>query len=193
MARTKTQAPDEVWEDESVAGSVEVAQFNDGDIVVQSATVSQLAEIASFEDALRLAQNLYGELIPSYDLGDGFVGLPDKSVLVGTPFVVMGWGLGWSAYGDDTDRFSILRVVTQDGRKFRFSDGSSGIHKTLMEKFNGDPANFKALVALGGLTRAEYQPRKPDGSFLTDASGKIVKTATTYHFNVDKLDIASVR
>lgn len=181
--------PEETWGDQS---AVEVAQSNDGSIVVQSASVSQLASIASFQDALRLAQDLYGELIPSYDLGDGFNKLGDKDDLVGVPFVIMGWGLGWSAF-DDEGRFSIVRVVTQDGGKYRFSDGSSGIHKTLMDKFDGDPANFRALVALGGLRRSDYKPRNQDGSPVLDGKGKAIQSATTYFIDSEKLDIASVR
>lgn len=157
-------------------------------VEIRSATNSELSNVQSFEDAVRLAQDLYGEIIPSYDLGDGFTGLDDKDELVGVPFIVMGWGLGWSDFGDD-ERFSILRVVTQDGRKLRFSDGGSGVHRTLVERFQGDPINFTALMALGGLSRGEYKPRNADGSDVLDGKGNVVNKAVTYRFDVDRLSL----
>lgn len=158
-------------------------------VEIRSASTSELAEVETFADAMRLAQNLYGDLIPSYDLGDGFVGIEDKATLIGVPFIVMGWGLGWSDFGVN-ERFSILRVVTQDDRKLRFSDGGSGIHRTMMERFKGNPENFQALVALGGLAKADpYTPRNQDGSPVLDGKGNPILKAVTYRFDVETLSL----
>jgi len=100
--------------------------------------------------------------------------------------VILGWGLGWSAFSTE-DQFSILRVVTADGQKYRFSDGSSGIHRTLMERFEGDPANFRAIVALGGLRKSQYTPRNKDGSPVVDGKGNAILNATTYFIDVETL------
>lgn len=179
--------PETVEVEGSPETTVTLTQDAAGVIELRSATVTELAHVETFEDALRLAQSLYGDLIPSYSLGDGFVGIEDKDELLGVPFVVMGWGLGWSSFADD-EQFSILRVVTQDGRKIRFSDGGSGVHRTMVERF-GTPERFVALVALGGLSKGEYTPRNADGSPVTDGKGKPVLKATTYRFDVETMNM----
>lgn len=168
---------------------VEVRRTDDG---VDVWAVADFSEVQTFEDAIRLAQNLYGEIIPSYELGDGFVRLEDKDLLVGVTFAIIGWGLSWSAYGE-VERYSVIRVITEDGRKFRFSDGSTGLHKQLTMRFRGDPANFAAIVALGGLRRSEYTPRAEDGGPKLDGNGRPILKAVTYYLDTETLTVASVK
>jgi hypothetical protein len=187
----KAQVQVETSEQEAIDALIGAGLANVESRVVEfrSPTVTELSEVHSFEDAIRLATEVYGEIIPSFDLGDGFVGI-DKEELVGVPFLVMGWGLGWSDYGVN-ERFSILRVVTRNNDKYRIIDGGSGIHRTMMDKFGGDPANFRALMALGGLSKGEYTPRDADGEPLKDGKGTPILKATTYRIDVETLSVKS--
>lgn len=178
-----------------VEGS-EAVMVTEGDgstsLVIRSVTDAELNAVASFEDAVRLATEVYGDLVPSYELGDGFTAVDSKDDLVGVPFLIIGWGLGWSDFGVG-ERFSIVRVVTQDNQKLRFVDGSTGVHRQLMDSFRGSPVNFRAILAIDGLQRNEYTPRDENGDVLTDGKGNPINKAVTYRINSDKLTVASVK
>lgn len=93
----------------------------------------QLGQITSFEDALAAFDQSEVDSIDNY--GDGFT-LADKEIkygLIGMPFVILSHEEREGDYERDGQKesFAVVRVVTQDGRKFMLTDGSTGLRDQL--------------------------------------------------------------
>jgi len=89
-------------------------------------TTDQLADIKSFDDMMQLLADSGIQATEISEYGDGFEVLNDKRKLVNVPFGILDYK--FSEKGD-YGRFSIVRLVTKDGRKLIVTDGSStGIH-----------------------------------------------------------------
>src|SRR4051812_38675305 len=78
----------------------------------------------NFEDAARYFNETEGIIHAGDVLGDGYTILESKELLVNLPFLI----IDWSEHLGDAGPYASVRVVTSDSRKFRFSDGSSGIY-----------------------------------------------------------------
>lgn len=85
----------------------------------------ELAQASTFADLQELMNAAYGETVNIANVaGDGFVPLDDKSRLVQTPFIIVTAELHDSeAYG----KVAVLRVVTEDNKRYKIRDMSSGI------------------------------------------------------------------
>src|SRR5258705_6186656 len=92
----------------------------------------QLKSLTSFDEALLLAQEIYGDVVQaSAELGDGFEIIPkdDKIQFVKVPMILLSWGFGQGDHGE----FVSIRAVTKDGRRVVINDGSTGIYAQLRE------------------------------------------------------------
>lgn len=141
---------------------------NDNDGVVSTEyqiSLGQFKEITSFDDALALAKEVYGDesvVLASDAIGDGFALLDkdQKGTLVGTPMIFLKWALSEGDYVDqetgEKGEFAVVRAVTKDNKKIVFLDGGTGIVQQL-KMFEAD--NFGrqgGLVAQKGLRVSEY-------------------------------------
>lgn len=122
-----------------------------------------LAEIRSFDDALRQAEAT-GELENYSDYGTGFVVLPtaEKNRLVGVPFVI----LEWRFTNGDNGLFVSCAIVTKNGEKLIVNDGSTGIRDQLVKiteqrKAKGRTEPQKSLIVERGLTESRYEYPDP--------------------------------
>jgi len=142
-------------------------------------SVNDLADIASFEDAFKIAaQRSAGELLSAADLGDGFVLLRDhggKDKLVGKEFVVLTIQFGTSDkyrnHDGEPQEFVAMRCVDRTGGKWILVDGSTGIYEQ-MRGFS--PENFAGMYVPKGLRKSEYD--------TTDEIGNEI-VATTYYLD----------
>lgn len=141
-----------------------------GVVLAGSINSSQLREIASFDDALRIMEETYGAgavALASDVLGDGFGLLQEKDSLIGVPCAFISWTESLGDFGP----FIAARVVTQDGRKVVITDGSEGIFRQL-STFTQEKGRAGGLVAKHGLRRSDYT--------YTDEKGQ-ERPAKTYY------------
>lgn len=140
----------------------------------------QLAEVSSYEDALALVAQFtteHGiELQDAIDaFGTGFEIINDKSVLVGTPFIIMGWHFYIGDYG-----YAVaIQAVTEDGRKIVFNDGSTGIYQSVRE-FT-DKHGKMPISCRKGLRASTYQRKDDNGELMFNPANQPMM-ATTYYF-----------
>lgn len=119
----------------------------------------ELLAVQSFEDALNLAAQYYGEenLVRADEtIGNGFRLLANKDTLIDTPLILLAWRFNPGDYGE----FVSMMVVTKDGRKFVVNDGGSGICQQLATYTNATGRHGGMLVA-NGFTRSDYEYEDP--------------------------------
>lgn len=141
---------------------------------------AQYREISSFEDALRLAQEQYGEVeAASSAIGDGFALLTtdQKVQLIGVPCVFLSWSFAASEVGERGE-FVTVRVVTEDGRKVVVNDGSTGIYQQLKDYTTETNGRDGGLIVRRGLRKSDYTYTVTEGK----DKGK-EKAATTYYID----------
>jgi hypothetical protein len=159
-------------------------------------TDSTLRNVSSFEDAMALASEVYGDVKDiTQELGNGFTLLSreDKNRLVKKPFVVLHFGLTEGDFGT----FASVAVVTKDNKKFIFNDGSTGVRDQLVDLAQTHK-RFGGFMVPNGLAESEYDTCKgPDGNSCGRARSKAVDvcqhcgdtsekrgSATTYYFDL---------
>lgn len=133
-----------------------------------------IADVETWEDALKLAQETFAHLISSEELNDGIV-LIEKDTLVGVPFLVLDVKFRLSSFDDD-GFYATVRGIDKNNRKFVFADGSVGIAQQLAflaDKFNQRGGFFIP----NGLDRSEYETTK-----IIDGKEKKIQ-ATTFYLN----------
>ncbi len=139
----------------------------------------QFANINSFEAALALAEEVYGELIMSDTMGDGFRLLDNKMELVGKPFIILDTSLTESEKFKRNGKpgmFTTMKVVTQDDRKYVVVDGGAGICNQIQE-WRAKTNRRGGFFARHGLNVSEYTYTDGDGNespaqtFYLDESG----------------------
>lgn len=117
---------------------------------------SDLQAVTTFEDALALMRETYGDdgvITADEVIGNGFAMLANKDNLIGVPFAV----IKWQFYpGKFADNFVTAMVVTADNRKFLINDGGTGICSQLQDVTTGT-GRQGGMVARHGLTRSEYE------------------------------------
>lgn len=115
----------------------------------------QLREIASYEDAMKLAASAYGQLekVSDLELGNGFKLLPgkDKSRLVGLSFVILHFQFN---EGEFSDEFVSVTLVTQNGDRLIMNDGGTGICAQLKEI--SKTGRYGGIAVPHGLRKSEY-------------------------------------
>jgi len=121
-----------------------------------------LRTISSFEDAAILAQETWGDVADaSKEIGDGFLMLENKDLLIDKQFIALGWLFTPGDYGTD---FLIMRVVTRDPitvngesvNKFIVTDGGTGLCQQVKEYQTRTERNGGLLVARG-LRKSDYE------------------------------------
>lgn len=122
---------------------------------------AQLKEVSSFDDALRLAQEVYGEeavALASEALGDGFALTDNKDQFIGVPMVFLKWTFSPGTYRDKEGNlrgFVSCRIATPTG-KFIINDGGTGIFDQLKTFTNESGGRQGGLVAQKGLRVSHY-------------------------------------
>jgi hypothetical protein len=139
----------------------------------------EIGELTSFDDAVKfLAAKGYTVETAADMLSDGFTGI-EKKKLVNRSFVIVDAKISLSNdYGDD-GQFAVVKVFTQDGGKFRFTDGGTGICQQigmLMSK-RADKGGAVGVVIPGGLVDSEYD-------YTDESTGEVTK-AHTFYLNTD--------
>lgn len=140
---------------------------------------AQYRAINSFEEALELAKEQYGDIqAASSAIGDGFALLTtdQKQQLVGVACLFLSWSFSASEVGERGE-FVTARVVTSDGRKVVVNDGSSGVYQQLKD-YTTESGRDGGLIVARGLRRSDYTYTVTDGK---DAGKE--KPATTYYLD----------
>lgn len=144
-----------------------------GEITTTEKVVSDavLSEISSFDDAMRVVNDVFGGNIVEADkeLGTGFSVLDNKNVLIGVPFIAV----KIDQHTGDHGLFTSLHVVTAEGRKYIVNDGSTGIHDQIVELYKRKPAMVgMPLMVRRGLRRSDYQHPEhgPSTTYYLDTS-----------------------
>lgn len=132
-----------------------------------------LRDIRTFDDALRLASQEFGNVLDaSEEIGDGFSLLADKDKLIGVPIIFLSWTFSEGDYIDaetgEKSEFVTARVVAKYGpdaySKHILNDGGTGIRRQLRQLTDRD-GRTGGLVSRNGLRRSDYE--LPDGSPAT--------------------------
>lgn len=148
------------------------------DVVILEMSEDAIVSIDSYEQALALVNNNGGIVEIGEVAGDGYVITKDKDILLNIPFLLIDWK---EVTDPETLRdYATIRLITSDGRKYRLSDGSTGIYKQLTEI--RDRTGFVTGIRVPkGLTKSEYyirdDTREPVGK---DFDGPKSKAATYY-------------
>lgn len=122
--------------------------------VTHSVNSAQLRSITSFDDALAIMRETYGEsavALASDVLGDGFALTENKDQLCGVGLAFISWSESLGDFGP----FVAARVITEQGGKFVITDGSTGIYAQLAA-FAQETGRSGGLVAKRGLRRSDY-------------------------------------
>lgn len=135
---------------------------------------TDLQELGTFEDALNLMREVYGDqgvITADEVIGNGFGLLKNKDLLVGVPFAL----IKWQFYpGKFADNFVTILAVTGDNRKYLVNDGSQGLCKQLAE-VTATSGRQGGMVARNGLTRSDYT--------YTDTETGDERPASTYYLD----------
>lgn len=137
---------------------------------------SDLQAVTTFEDALALMRETYGDtgvITADEVIGNGFAMLKTKDVLIGVPFALVKWQFYPGRYANN---FVSAMVVTKDGKKYLLIDGGTGICAQLQE-VTDNTGRQGGMVARNGLTRSDYtytdsetQEETPAHTFYIDTS-----------------------
>jgi hypothetical protein len=129
-------------------------------------STEQLKSVGSFDDALALIRETYGDAAvetAAKALGDGFALTGNKDQFLGVPLIFVHWTISDGDYpimGDDGEptgemgKFVAARLVTKSGGKFIITDGGTGIAAQL-QTFTYDTGKT-FLVAEKGLRVSRY-------------------------------------
>lgn len=109
-----------------------------------------LRSIETFADAIdAVSQAGIGAVDISSELGNGFTVVPNKDILVGKAFFIVGMRQTEGDHGS----FSILEIVTKDDEKYILTDGGTGIHAQVTDLI---ASGKTAGLVKGGLSRSDY-------------------------------------
>lgn len=136
-----------------------------------------LRSFKSYDDVLAYFSEEKISVVDSAEFGDGFELIKDKSELVGVPFVIVGLRFADSEYGEDP--FAILHVMTVDGRKRIFVDGSTGIRDQAVDIAKNSTTGGVGVRCKTGLTRSDYLYIGVD----RETGEEIRKPSTTFYLS----------
>lgn len=149
-----------------------------------------LRGIASFDDAVKLAADVWGGITPAGEhIGNGFSVVPkdQKGRLIGVPFLIM----AMKFHDGDFGEYVSMILVTANGDRLILNDGSTGIFyqaRTLVE-LTGRSGGFSVS---DGLRVSEYdtcaecgKPRPPSEAECMRCSNAETKRGRgeTYYFD----------
>lgn len=105
----------------------------------------------------------------------------DKKDLVNVPMMLLTWNISNPERGEFEGQYIVVRGITQSGKRFRFSDGSTGIFAQLRKLTGirvqqGSPTPNAGLLINKGLVKSDYT--------FTNDQGK-PQNATTYYLAND--------
>lgn len=161
------------------------------EVALNMASDTQLRELTSFDDAMRLIQEELGAKVHSVEeeIGTGFVILDDKSKLEGMDFLAIMWEFHSSGDYSQVDpesgielpgQFVSVHLMTKAplqgymGNKYIINDGSKGgIRDQLAEYSNRHDGKRVGLVCMGGLAVSEYD-------YTDETTGKKSKARSYY-------------
>lgn len=160
------------------AETTDVDKFaNTGNGIVPVYRNDDLQGIETFEDALALMREQYGDtgvITADEVIGNGFALLSNKDHLIGVPFALV----KWQFYpGKFANNFVTIMVVTSEGKKYLVNDGSKGLCAQL-EALTETNGRQGGMVARKGLTRSDYT--------YVDEQGK-ENPASTYYLDTSAL------
>lgn len=116
-----------------------------GEILTSTSMVTDdmLAEIQSFDDAMRVVNDVFGGEVVEADktMGTGFGVAEDKAQYIGVPLMVLRADRNKSDKGA-VGRFWSLTAVTKDGKKVILNDGGTGIGEQMDALLAKHPALF---------------------------------------------------
>lgn len=133
-------------------------------------TTDELADLNSFDDALKLLQSKIGEeniVSADQEIGDGFKLLDNKDQLMEVPFLAVSWDFHQGEHGE----FVAVKLMTKDGAKYILNDGSTGIRDQLIA-FTNKKGLQAGLFCAKGLRRSDYE--------YEDEKGEKKKAKTYY-------------
>lgn len=138
----------------------------------------ELMAITNFDDAVRLATEVHGQIVAAdQELGDGFALLTkeQKNLLCGVPLLLM----EWKFRGGDFGNFVTLRVIARnpDGSvsKYIVNDGSTGIAEQLAD-YQTNTGRTGGMFVGKGFRRSDYEVM----------IGEELKAATTFYLDTSK-------
>lgn len=119
----------------------------------------ELMSITNFDDAVRLATEVHGQIVAAdQELGDGFALLSkeQKNLLCGIPLLL----LEWKFRGGDFGKFVTLRIIARnpDGSasKYIVNDGSTGIAEQLAD-YQTNTGRTGGMFVGKGFRRSDYE------------------------------------
>jgi len=144
------------------------------EVALAMASDTQLRELTSFDDAMRLIQEELGAVVHTVEeeIGTGFVVLDDKSKLEGEDFLAVMWSFHSSGDFSSVDpesgvelpgQFVSVHLMTRNplrgyiGNKYIVNDGSKGgVRDQLMDYTTRHDGKTVGLYCPGGLVVSEY-------------------------------------
>lgn len=132
-----------------------------------------LAQVSSFNDAIALAEDIYGKdviAVAADVLGDGFRIVEDKDTLIGVSFFALSWNFVVGDHGE----YVIVRAITQDDQKLLITDGSTGI-RDMLSHYSKQTGRYGGLFCRKGLRRSDY-------TYTNDKGEE--RDASTYYLDV---------
>lgn len=132
--------------------------------------------------AMRVAQERYGAVVRASEvLGDGFAMIDDPTPLIGKPFFLFDWRF---VDGDYDGEFATMRILTPDGKCFRYNDGGTGVCATLRD-FTDKYGQSGGLFVGSGFRTSTYttckscnRPRNPGGDEGNPPCQNLLKNGT---------------
>lgn len=86
--------------------------------------------------------------------GDGSVLVKDKMELVGKKFFILDWTYNKAGRGNQV--YVNVLAIAENGNRFRFNDGSTGIRDQLM-KYEDETGQRGGIMCSNGLRASEYE------------------------------------
>lgn len=150
-----------------VADKTDVVQT--GTVAVPDEIPDDVArELLSWEDAQAYFKQEGIEVSTGLEISDGFILSENKNILNDQPFLIVDWKFYDGEFGDAVT----FRVITPDGRRFRFNDGSTGVKDQLVELTQkrvdaGNQNPTKGAAVRKGFRESEYWIDKKSGHALS--------------------------
>ena len=133
-----------------------------------STTSIDWGKIDTAQDARAILEQTYGSVLDSSRLfGDGAEFIKDKDRLVGVPFIICDWK--FIVDGDSGNTYVNVLIMSPQGEKARFNDGSTGVYAQLREI--SEQFGVVGIQVKNGLRKSEYDK---------EVDGKVTRAKTYY-------------